>query len=821
MNRWTVLFACVLAAALLALGCSGSNTPVTPNNGLTEREITSGPTTQTHLWGYYDIYIDVENQTVEAVPNRNVAFTANVVGFVNKPATNLQFDIWGTPVALDESFIDVDIDVSITHPFPGLNQYDGYDVRGIFMGIGSESLNYDPDLVYAMQGGTDQVMYDYDLGDDPDIGYDDPYDGLVGMPDGFTRWWNPEEFGGGVLGYIQGKLATPGYEDSITATLNPYKYYADGLNPDDDVYPWLVANAADDYFVQGVFTAGSTNTRNYYLRFPTPDPHVNYGYAIAADWGEHEAADPPPAESHMVETPAISVTIEPDLYFVDNTIKGGDFIADIDIWSWDYQPATVIIEPNFHSANVAATGPTGGDDNFSTWSVEFTPDNLTQLEGNEYWVIAEYTDFDYTAKGTEYSVGTEYPDAPLAAFFKMALWVSPDPYCLDLQPTLETLNGVATYIGTADAMTDLELVGTNFEEGPGLAVDVMQGSTLIVSGTNVVWVDITTVTFDVDMTGQAGGSYDIRLTNGCGDMLQVTKTGMLALLQQLVVVGTPNINVGSGMIDIAIDPSMDRVCINRGQTWTKYEANYTISNNYPFWGGGNYPAGKCDVQAWGVLYPFLYNGQYCAWCWGDWFGSVPGGWYWTAIPSARDFCNIQGTSTIAGIYDAANYSYYIYMESSGYNVFPSYYMIYPPFYNGTGNSGVVGSALLATDYMNDTTSRRMYFLENLLASNTAVVERYVMSTSPTFQIAFGQGLLYNNALDITVDSSNNIWVLEKNVNAKPVIWVWDVNGNLFATSGEISAANCSGNPLRIDAALAPTPDEVHLVHTAGVTKFSL
>jgi len=511
MNRWTVLYACVLAAALLALGCSGSNNPVTPNNGLTEREITSGPTTQTHLWGYYDIYIDVANQTVEAVPNRNVAFTANVVGFVNKPASNLAFDIWGTPVDPGGTFIDVDIDVSITHPFPGMNQYDGYDVRGIFMGTGSASLQYDSSLVFAQQGGTDQIMYDYDLGDDPDIGYDDPYAGLVGMPDGFTRWWNPTEFGGGILGYIQGKLATPGYENSISATLNPYKYFADDLGAEEDVFPWLVAHAADGYFVQGIFTSGSTNTRNYYLRFPTPDPNVMYGYAIAADWGEHEAADPPPDESHMVETPAIQATYNGDAWYFDGS-SGGNFAADIDIWHWDYQPSTVTIETSMHSVPVTFddTNKIGGTDNYSTWHVEFTPDSVTQADNNEYWVIAEYSGFDYSAKGTEYAVPGTYPEAPLAAFFHFDnLSLLPEPPCE--APILTGINPTSAEQNTQ--VNDCQLLGDLFEEVGDFTPSASLIGEITVVGTDVKWVDINTMTADFNLTGAPLGLYDLEVSD--------------------------------------------------------------------------------------------------------------------------------------------------------------------------------------------------------------------------------------------------------------------------------------------------------------------
>jgi len=57
-------------------------------------------------------------------------------GITNSQAkTNLSFHIYGTPVTAD--YVDVDIDVRIRHPFPGMTQYNGYDVKGAFMGSGS------------------------------------------------------------------------------------------------------------------------------------------------------------------------------------------------------------------------------------------------------------------------------------------------------------------------------------------------------------------------------------------------------------------------------------------------------------------------------------------------------------------------------------------------------------------------------------------------------------------------------------------------------------------------------------------------------------
>jgi len=427
MNRWTVLLAIIAVVALVALGCSGGGeSPVMPDTGpaITDQSQNTGQT-QTHLWGYYDLYFDFENQTVEAVPNHNAMFTANVVQFVNGNPANLGFGIHGTPVGVD--YIDVDIDVSITHPFPGIHQYDGYDVRGVFMGEGSESLSYGSNLDYASLV-TDQHMKDYNP-EGLDDEYVDPYDAPVGNPDGYTRWFNADEFiGSGPLGYTQGKLATPGYVDKLTATLNPYKYFCDGLDVEDDAWEWLTTGTNSDG--HGLFSAGATNTRNYYLRFPVPTPGVSYGYAILATWGE-PGADDDPADfvENAVEAVALSVDLTDDIYYVDGTDNGGDFIADISPYNWEYAPSTILVETGVHSA-VESFDPgatlVGGTETYSTYHVEFTVDDVTEAGYDEYWVVLEYGEYDYTC---DYPAPA--PDATLAAFFRYDLFIADTPYNAD------------------------------------------------------------------------------------------------------------------------------------------------------------------------------------------------------------------------------------------------------------------------------------------------------------------------------------------------------------------------------------------------------
>ena len=387
------------------LGCAGNPGPLAPSALSTSDSIPHA--SQTHLWGYYDVYVDIPSQTATAILNRQAMFTANVVNFLNGKAAGLSFHINGTPVT--STYIDIDIDISITHPFPGMSQYNGYDVRGVFMGDGSKSLSYNPKLKYAVLG-TDQYMLP------------DPTDSFGG-PDGYTRWFNLPEFSGGgmpLFQYTQGKMALPGFAG--TATLNPYKYFADNLLTTQDLWSFLNANSAQ----HGVFSAGATNTRNYYLRFPN-GKGIKYGYAVIASWKGVTPADHP---ANAPEAMALSVTDSSDVYYIDPTTKGGNIKLDVGVWDWDSQlsagkmedyklivESTVLNSP----ATFSSMTPTGGGSFYSTYHVEIPADNVQSSGGNEYWVILEHKGFDYT---NPYGIPNSANTDPLAAFFRYDLKVS-------------------------------------------------------------------------------------------------------------------------------------------------------------------------------------------------------------------------------------------------------------------------------------------------------------------------------------------------------------------------------------------------------------
>jgi len=411
----------IIPAALLMCiysGCSNSGTdlnPVEPDisgeHGLTIDNDNNG---QTCLWGYYDIEIDPVTWDTAVTPLRHAMFTANVVNFLNANPAFLGLSI--NKVQNDASYIDLDVDISITHPFPGLPQFNGYDVRGIFMSEGSQTLQTNSDLIIPAIG-TDPYMLI------------DPHDYDGGGPDGYTRWFNPTEFNQDIthsqlLGYVEGKLATHDYTPG--ATLNPYKYFADDLVMDEDLWSWLTVNPG----YEGRFSSGNTATRNYYIRFPKPGG-IKFGYAVVANWID---ADTHPANAP--EAVASSVVITHDLHYIDDTDWGGDLILDISIFDWHSEVESGVMEDyvirvestvldSSYCLNSAEMTPVDGDENYSTYHVEIPADHIYSNDGNEYFVLVEYPDHDYQ---NDFGVPNLAYTDPLTTIFRSNLFISPDPF---------------------------------------------------------------------------------------------------------------------------------------------------------------------------------------------------------------------------------------------------------------------------------------------------------------------------------------------------------------------------------------------------------
>lgn len=251
---------------VVSIGCSsGENNPVMPAAEISAKSVTEQvPPANQFLAGYYDVYFDCSTKTFEIVENRTAAFTLNIVPFLNMMMSP-RFGITFGSILVhtdDPTFLGVDVEFQIHHPFPGIDQYNAYDLMGVVIGEGHEMLEYGS--LYVGEHGTDLWMNN---------------------ADGFTRWFNPTDFTTEMIfGYVPG-----GFQNLAgNAHLNPYKYYSRGLEPEDELWDFLTGPENYD----GVFQ--SADGRMMELEFPLPPDGIGlmFGYAVVVAWEEQGATGP-------------------------------------------------------------------------------------------------------------------------------------------------------------------------------------------------------------------------------------------------------------------------------------------------------------------------------------------------------------------------------------------------------------------------------------------------------------------------------------------------------------------------------------------------
>jgi len=407
--RGLLIFSLIVLLAVL-VSCSGSSSPVTPGThadspGLTARESSMAGSSHV-LWGLWEVAIDSSTGTVDAVPLRTAEFNANVTNFLQPPFAPINLMKLTIHPTSDLPGGYVDCDITLEHPFKALPQYRGFDVRGIFMADGS--------LPVESVSGLTRAASD---------------EARLLNADGYTRWWNSSEFGpdGTIFGFQFGKLGPQIYP---TATLNPYKYFADDL---DDISGVETL----DPITRGTF--GNTpglNTRNYQLQFTVDGgPVFKFQYAIDAAWDEPDPAFEPdyPIESfpesaqmrepfHMMLMDAGSTA-----YYENETSKGGEFKFAIEVFDWQMPDDGPGLEISaLYLEADAINGPVdvlltavelpGSSPVSRIYSVVLDDLNLTQAGEEEILIAAISSEGTYEPNLEGGAPGFIYPDEPLAAF---------------------------------------------------------------------------------------------------------------------------------------------------------------------------------------------------------------------------------------------------------------------------------------------------------------------------------------------------------------------------------------------------------------------
>jgi len=307
---------------------------------------------------------------------------------------------------------DFNVIVSLTHPFDDYS-LTGFDVKGILITNGISYSTTDWSLTY-----TDHIL-----------------DPTLYNADGYTRWWNQKEFTQpGILGYTEGFLGTR--FTTFTNTLNPFRYFADHLDVDDEFF---VEPGSRNHF-----GPGNTNSRRYLLNFPAlfGTPLVVFNYAVDACW---EAADGPPldldnfppdanqTEPYYIE---ISDNGSTAFYNEETGLYGGDLALRLDVYDYgltgDISTVSDEIESIVIESHTLFPNPVDLDDSFIVSAFEggavynVTIENVTPTSTELQEILVHV----YSPDGSyDQGYGTPAPNKPLGTFLLWNVPISPDlPY---------------------------------------------------------------------------------------------------------------------------------------------------------------------------------------------------------------------------------------------------------------------------------------------------------------------------------------------------------------------------------------------------------
>jgi len=401
----------VLIMFFLILGCQGgAGSPVSTDPFQISDHIPHVSSSH-QLLGYFQLEIDTESGKINPSPMRSGELHLNLTSVLN---STMGLSAAGVPSEHDPLNGIFTFDVTLKHPFATKPQFTGFDVRGILITPGT--LNVGP-LTYA-----------------------DIDETLLLNSDGYTRWWNPNEFTqSGILGYTQGTFAFS-QPSALTASVNPYKYFADILSPVGSMSPVLDETLTSN-MGRGVFKAGSQNTRRYRIKFPmNPGPQITYGYAIDCSWA-------PPSQNPPTDIPndfpinanqpeAFYVSIDPavnTLYYDNETGTGGGILRlEIEVHDWQGQQAGEIADQvEAVRVYIPALMPGGADGVFESQNAKcatYTADLTGLVSVTETGPIIIICRVASQGGPSYQQTGAPAPDVQVSAFNAILINI-PDPEC--------------------------------------------------------------------------------------------------------------------------------------------------------------------------------------------------------------------------------------------------------------------------------------------------------------------------------------------------------------------------------------------------------
>jgi len=425
----------LVIVVLILLGCSSgagsSASPTIPSlsqQAATESSASGGSKV---LWGVWDIAVDTQAGTVGIVPLRDPNFTSNVVKFLQPPAgisNGISVKITDLSEFLTEGRMV--LDVTLRHPFPGLDQFTGFDVYGVFIHEGGLEFSHAGNMI----GITDGVQ-----------------SAILENADGYTLWMTPKWFlsDGTIFTYLPGALGTEDFPVEA-ADVNGFKYFADGLASDESVRGFFTDDANSE--MRGKFSPGSANTRQYVIRFPHPSgtPIVKFQYAVTANWdlpdetqsGDPDVLDVPwdfPPSANASEPIHIEIVDHSTTWYVDDNNRGGDIIFDLGVYDWQMFETIYVSSVN----DLVPGGMVAIDPHSLFWVIGYVDQYTTvKIPGAMPSSVAEQEIFvtvePYFPVTYDQGFGSPAPDLPLAAYARHMVTVANEaPVEIDAFATYE------------------------------------------------------------------------------------------------------------------------------------------------------------------------------------------------------------------------------------------------------------------------------------------------------------------------------------------------------------------------------------------------
>lgn len=334
---------------IIGLGCSKSN-PVSPGlvDGVTIKSLSQSPNRA--IISYGGILISEDRSSVEVIPARSGDLHLNVLKLMEGKVCDDCFQIGNFGITSLGVFF---CDVTIKHPFPGYDEFTGFDPRLIFI-TGSDFTFPESGRSISWNGDHIKLVY----------------------ADGYTNLFNPTDYpeddpGPFALKYTPGILATG---DDLSATLNPYIAF----NRDKE---------------RRIFYSAEADTEKLMMKLP--DGPLEFGYAVDVCWTPVD----PPITNPLEDFPPEANCREAYQIYVHQGAGLTDEIgceASIQVEIWDHQGidtvSTVLMEaPDLFSGFIELNFSTTMDEKIIFTGL-ISNDNGADL--GDYPLLTRVIDFD-------------------------------------------------------------------------------------------------------------------------------------------------------------------------------------------------------------------------------------------------------------------------------------------------------------------------------------------------------------------------------------------------------------------------------------------